>query len=46
MIASSEASAAYWALPPTANGATTVAINSDTVPSGPTTTRGADPRTA
>ena len=46
MTASSAAWAAYCALPPAASGAITVAINNDTVPSGPTTTRGADPKTA
>ena len=46
MIASIAASAVYSALPLAASGASAVATSSATVPSGPTTTRGADPRTA
>ena len=37
---------AYCVVPAAASGAITVAMKSDTVPSGPTTTRGADPKTA
>ena len=46
MTASIAASAAYCGLPLAASGAIAVATSSATVPSGPTTTRGADPRKA
>lgn len=46
MTASIAAKAAYSGLPAAASGAIAVAISRATAPSGPTTTRGADPRSA
>ena len=46
MTASIAVRAAYWGLPLTASGAIAVATRSATVPSGPTATRGAEPRKA